>query len=242
MIKFQNISKYYGKTAVLHDITFCVNQGEFFVIVGLSGSGKTTLLKMINNLVSADSGKITINSKDINEWDLRDLRLETGYVLQQDALFPNLSIYENIALIPKMKKWDQEKIRGEIHRLMPIVGLDPNLHLNKYPEQLSGGERQRVGILRAIITKPKVLLMDEPFSALDPLIKRDLQILIKKLHTNLGITIFFVTHDMRESVLLADRIVVLQSGKLLQVDTPKNIISHPKDNFVKKLFESADLI
>lgn len=242
MIEFSKVKKCYTESCVLEDVSFRVNDGEFFVMVGLSGSGKTTLLKMMNHLISPDSGDVLVDRKNIKEWNLRELRLETGYVLQEGSLFPNLTIRENISLIPKMKKWKKVDINKKMMELMPIVGLDPETFLDKYPDQLSGGERQRVGILRAIIGEPKIILMDEPFSALDPLIRRDLQSMMKDLHKRLGVTVVFVTHDMREALLLADRIAIVNSGRLEQVDTPENIVNHPKTDFVRDMFESEELI
>ncbi|MBG9983131.1 ABC transporter ATP-binding protein [Aerococcaceae bacterium DSM 111020] len=242
MIEFNNASKRYEDQQVLTDISFEIKEGEFFVLVGLSGSGKTTLLKMINQLVTPDTGDILIDGQPITQWNLRDLRLQIGYVMQQGALYPNLTVKENISLIPKMKGWTAEDIDQALENLMPKIGLDPEQYLSKYPDQLSGGEKQRVGILRAIITQPKIILMDEPFSALDPLIRRDLQELTKELHSELGISFVFVTHNMREAIMLADRIAIVQEGQLVQIDTPDNILKAPATDFVYRLFESEDLI
>lgn len=242
MIKFENVSKSYDANQVLSDVSFNIKSGEFFVLVGLSGSGKTTLLKMMNALVEPDEGVVRIEDKPIPEWNLRELRLEVGYVMQQGALFPNLTVRENIAITPKMKGWSASDLQEELEKMMPILGLDPDQYLNKYPNELSGGEKQRVGILRAIITRPKIILMDEPFSALDPLIRRDLQELTKELHDELGISFVFVTHDMREAVLLADRIAIVDHGQLVQIDTPENVLANPANDFVYRLFESEDLV
>lgn len=242
MIKFENVSKSYDANQVLSDVSFNIKSGEFFVLVGLSGSGKTTLLKMMNALVEPDEGVVRIEDKPIPEWNLRELRLEVGYVMQQGALFPNLTVRENIAITPKMKGWSASGLQEELEKMMPILGLDPDQYLNKYPNELSGGEKQRVGILRAIITRPKIILMDEPFSALDPLIRRDLQELTKELHDELGISFVFVTHDMREAVLLADRIAIVDHGQLVQIDTPENVLANPANDFVYRLFESEDLV
>ncbi len=242
MIEFDNVSKSYGDQQVLTDVSFEIDEGEFFVLVGLSGSGKTTLLKMINQLVTPDAGEVLIEGQSIKQWNLRDLRLQIGYVMQQGALFPNLTVQENISLIPKMKGWTKQQINEALTKLMPKIGLEPDQYLSKYPEQLSGGEKQRVGILRAIITEPKIILMDEPFSALDPLIRRDLQHLTKELHSELGISFVFVTHNMREAIMLADRIAIVQEGQLVQIDHPDNILKAPANDFVYRLFESEDLI
>lgn len=221
---------------MLFEQSFEIVDQEFLVLVGPSGSKKTTILKMINRLVDLTEGKIMIDGIQQNQWDLRELRLSMGYVLQQIALFPNLTVAENIAIIPKMKGWDNNKILERTRELLGKVGLPPEDYLNRYPKDLSGGEQQRVGILRAIIAEPKYLLMDEPFSALDPISREQLQMLTKELHKEFGMTTIFVTHDIREAVLLADRIAVLNNGNLVQLASSKEILSNPANNFVKELF------
>lgn len=240
MIKFKEISKTYDENTVLDHISFDIGKGEFFVLVGKSGSGKTTTLKMINRLVEPTSGQIFIKDKDIDSYDIRDLRLSTGYVLQEGALFPNLSVYENIALIPNMKKWPKEKTDKEIRNLMEKVDLDPDQYLDRYPRDLSGGQQQRIGILRAIISKPQMLLMDEPFSALDPITRKSLQELIKSIQKELKITTVFVTHDIDEALKLGDRICVMEEGRIIQLDKTENIKTMPKNDFVENLFSSGD--
>lgn len=242
MIEFRNVDKTFGGRDILRDVSLTVECGEFFVLVGMSGAGKTTILKMMNRLVEPDSGEILFQDRKLTDWDLRELRLNIGYVLQQGALFPNLTVGENIGLIPGLKEWDKAETEKEAKRLLALVGLDPAVYYDRYPRQLSGGEKQRVGILRAIITKPRLLLMDEPFSALDPIIRRDLQKLIRFLHEELEMTVAFVTHDMREAMLLADRIGIVENGRVVQVDTPADILKRPADAFVRKLFESEDLL
>jgi osmoprotectant transport system ATP-binding protein len=241
MIKFKEISKSYGDNLVLDHISFDIGEGEFFVLVGKSGSGKTTSLKMINRLIEPTSGQLLIDDKDIKSYDKRALRLSTGYVLQEGALFPNLSVYENIALIPTMKKRPQKKIDAEIKNLMVKVDLDPDSYLDRLPSDLSGGQQQRIGILRAIISKPKILLMDEPFSALDPITRKSLQELIVSIQKELKITTVFVTHDIDEALKLADRICVMEKGKVIQLDKAENIKSMPKDHFVENLFNGGDI-
>ncbi len=241
MIEFKNVSKSYGERKILDNISFKIEENDFFVLVGLSGSGKTTILKMINQLVLPSSGEIKFNQKPITDYDLRKLRFDIGYVLQNGVLFPNMTIRKNIALIPELKGWDKKSIDEEISRLLKIVGLDEEVVLNAYPDSLSGGEKQRIGILRAIISKPKVVLMDEPFSALDPIIRYDLQSLVKQIHQELGITIVFVTHDMREAMKLANKIMILDQGKMIQCDSPEKIKSHPANEFVCRIFESEGL-
>lgn len=240
MISFNHISKSYEDNEVLTDITFSIADGEFFVLVGPSGSGKTTILKMINRLIEPSSGQIKRDDKSISTIDLRQLRLETGYVLQQIALFPNLTVQENIELIPEMKGWDKARRLEKARQLLTKVGLDPDKYLTRYPAELSGGEQQRIGILRAIIAEPKVLLMDEPFSALDPISRRQLQELTKQLQKELGITLVFVTHDMKEAMRLADRICIINDGQIKQIANPKDIKSRPASDFVHHLFEEED--
>lgn len=237
MIEFREIQKKYGQEEVIKEHSFKIEDGELFVLVGQSGSGKTTTLKMINRLVEADSGSIFIDGKDITSIPLRKLRLDIGYVLQSIALFPNLTVRENIELIPEMKKWQTAKRHKESDELLEKVGLEALKYKNRYPRELSGGEQQRVGILRAIIAQPKILLMDEPFSALDPISRKSLQMLTKSLHKEFNMTIVFVTHDMSEALDIADRICVMKEGEILQIASPKDIRENPANEYVKSLFE-----
>ena len=237
MIEFREIQKKYGQEEVIKEHSFKIEDGELFVLVGQSGSGKTTTLKMINRLVEADSGSIFIDGKDITSIPLRKLRLDIGYVLQSIALFPNLTVRENIELIPEMKKWQAAKRHKESDELLEKVGLEASKYKERYPRELSGGEQQRVGILRAIIAQPKILLMDEPFSALDPISRKSLQLLTKSLHKEFNMTIVFVTHDMSEALDIADRICVMKEGEILQIASPKDIRENPANEYVKSLFE-----
>lgn len=240
MIDFSHVSQQYGERVVLSDITLHIKRGEFFVLVGPSGSGKTTLLKMLNRLITPTAGNILRNGVAIDTINLGQLRLETGYVLQQIALFPNLTVAENIELIPEMKGWDAKRRREASDTLLQKVGLAPSKYRHRYPSELSGGEQQRIGILRAIITNPELLLMDEPFSALDPISRRQLQDLTKSLQKELGMTLVFVTHDMKEAMRLADRICIINQSKIVQVDSPQAIKKAPKNAFVAQLFETED--
>lgn len=243
MIKYENVSmSYTGNDKVLDNLNFEIKEGEFFVIVGPSGSGKTTTLKLINRLIEQNEGDIYFNEKRLKDYPLRDLRLDMGYVLQQIALFPNMTVGENISLIPEMKKMDKKKIKETVDRLLKSVDLDPKDYKNRLPEDLSGGEKQRIGILRAIAASPKVLLMDEPFSALDPISKTSLQDLIKKIHDDFKITTVFVTHDMDEALKLADRICVMKDGKVIQIASPSEIINNPENNFVSEFFDNEKRI
>ena len=238
MIKYDNVSLCCSvKGLILDNLSFEIKKGEFFVLIGPSGSGKTTTLKLINRLIEQTDGDIYFEDKRLKDYDLRELRLKTGYVLQQIALFPNLTVSENIALIPEMKNFDKKEIKEKTEDLLKKVGLDPKHYMNRLPKELSGGEKQRVGILRAIIANPKVLLMDEPFSALDPISRTQLQDLIKQLHNEYKMTTVFVTHDMNEALKLADRICILQEGKVVQIATPKEMRDNPANDFVREFFK-----
>ena len=237
MIKYNNVSLCCSTNGLILDgLNFEIQEGEFFVLVGPSGSGKTTTLKLINRLIEQTDGDIYFEDKRLKDYDLRELRLKTGYVLQQIALFPNLTVAENISLIPEMKNFDKKEIKEKTEDLLKKVGLDPKHYMNRLPKELSGGEKQRVGILRAIIANPKILLMDEPFSALDPLSKVQLQDLIKTLHNEYKMTTVFVTHDMDEAMKLADRICILKEGKVVQIATPEVLKENPADDFVREFF------
>lgn len=237
MIEFQNVSKAFANKKILDHANFTIKDQEFFVLVGPSGSGKTTTLKMINQLVTHSEGKILINNEEISTVNLRKMRLSVGYVLQQIALFPNLTVSENIALIPEMKGWDKAKIADRTNELLDLVGLNPKDYAQRQPSELSGGEQQRVGILRAIAANPKIVLMDEPFSALDPISRRQLQIFIKDLQKKMNLTVVFVTHDLDEALYLADRVAVMNDGLIQQISEPADIYQHPANDFVKTFFK-----
>ena len=238
MIRYQGVSMSYdGKEKVLSDLNFEIKEGEFFVLVGPSGSGKTTTLKLINRLIEQTEGDIFFQDKNIKDYPLREMRLEMGYVLQEIALFPNLTVAENIGLIPEMKKINKREIDKRVDSLLRQVDLDPKVYKNRLPEDLSGGEKQRIGILRAIAANPKVLLMDEPFSALDPISRTQLQDLVKDLHRDFKITTVFVTHDMREAIKLADRICLMKDGKVVQIGSPEDLVNNPANDFVASFFK-----
>ena len=238
MIRYQGVSMSYdGKEKVLDDLNFEIKEGEFFVLVGPSGSGKTTTLKLINRLIEQTEGDIFFQGKNIKDYPLREMRLEMGYVLQEIALFPNLTVAENIGLIPEMKKINKKEIAKRVDSLLKQVDLDPKVYKNRLPEDLSGGEKQRIGILRAIAANPKVLLMDEPFSALDPISRTQLQDLVKDLHEDYKITTVFVTHDMREAIKLADRICLMRDGKVVQIGSPDELVNNPANDFVASFFK-----
>jgi len=242
MIKFDNVSKIYpsGNRAV-NSLSLEIKKGEFFVIIGPSGCGKTTTLKMINRLINLSDGTIYINEKKISEYNIHELRWGIGYVLQQIGLFPHMTIEENIAIVPELKKWDKRKIKERITILLESVGLEPDKYRYRKPSELSGGEQQRIGVIRALAADPAILLMDEPFSALDPISRKKLQQDIVNLQKKIKKTIVFVTHDMQEALALGDRICVMRDGEIVQCDTPTNILKSPKNDFVKNFFQSGNV-
>ena len=229
MIQFEQISKSY-KT--LNQVTFSIKSGSLVAIIGESGCGKTTLLKMINRLIKPTSGTIYIDDKSIGSMDEVALRRKIGYVIQQTGLFPHMTVKENIELIPKLEKMSSKDIEDNTRKLMQMVGLDCDEFLNRYPTELSGGQQQRVGVARAFATDPDIILMDEPFSALDPMTRSDLQDELVQLQAKLKKTIVFVTHDMDEAIKIADMICIMKDGDILQYDTPEHILNNPVDDFV----------
>lgn len=234
MIQFENVSKLFqdGTTAV-NSINLTINKGELFVLIGPSGSGKTTTLKMINRLIDITNGTILIDGKKLSEYDIHELRWNIGYVLQQIALFPHLTIAENIAVVPEMKKWTKEKIAARVDELLEMVGLEPQTYKNRKPKELSGGQQQRIGVIRALAADPEIILMDEPFSALDPISREKLQDDIVSLQKAIKKTIVFVTHDMQEALKLGDRICIMKDGEIVQTGTPEELINNPVNDFVK---------
>ena len=236
MIEYKNVVLRYTDTDILKDVNLRIEDGEFMVLVGPSGSGKTTMLKMINRLLEPTDGNIYMDGKRIKDYVERELRLSTGYVLQAIALFPNLTVAENIALIPEMKGWGKERVASKTVELLEKVGLPASDYADRKPHELSGGEQQRIGIVRAIIAEPKILLMDEPFSALDAISRKQLQALTKDLHKEFGMTTIFVTHDTDEALKLGDRIAVLQEGEIVQVADSDTILAQPTNDFVADLF------
>ena len=235
MIEFINVGMTYPCGNVgLKNINLTINESEVTVFIGPSGSGKTTLLKMINRLEDNTTGEVKINGKNVKEYDIHKMRWDIGYALQQVALFPHMNVEENIAIVPELKKWKKEKINARIDELLNMVGLEPEKFRKRKPSELSGGEAQRVGIARALAADPKIILMDEPFSALDPITRASLQEDVKKLQKQIHKTIVFVTHDIEEAFLLGDKICIIQDGELIQSGTKQEIISNPKNDFVKK--------
>ena len=235
MIEFINVGMTYPCGNVgLKNINLTINESEITVFIGPSGSGKTTLLKMINRLEDNTTGEVKINGKNVKEYNIHKMRWDIGYALQQVALFPHMNVEENIAIVPELKKWKKEKINARIDELLNMVGLEPEKYRKRKPSELSGGEAQRVGIARALAADPKIILMDEPFSALDPITRASLQEDVKKLQKQIHKTIVFVTHDIEEAFLLGDKICIIQDGELIQSGTKQEIISNPKNDFVRR--------
>lgn len=232
MIRFEKVTKRYKSKQVLKEINLTIEKGNLITIIGESGCGKTTLLKMINRLIKPSSGFIYINDKKIQSIDEVILRRNIGYVIQQTGLFPHMTIRENIELIPKLQKVDAERIISNTRKLMEMVGLNCDEFLDRYPTELSGGQQQRVGVARAFANNPDIILMDEPFSALDPITRSDLQDELVELQSKLKKTIVFVTHDMDEAIKISDMICIMKDGEVLQYDTPENILRNPVDDFV----------
>ena len=242
MLKFDHVSKIYkgGKRAV-DDLNLEFESGRFIVFIGPSGCGKTTTMKMINRLIEPTEGTIYINGKNIKDTDPVKLRREIGYVIQQIGLFPHMTIQQNISLVPRLLKWPEEKQRERAKELLQLVDM-PEEFLDRYPHELSGGQQQRIGVLRALAADQPLILMDEPFGALDPITRDSLQDELKKLQKELGKTIVFVTHDMDEAIKLADQIVIMRDGKLVQTGTPDEILREPANEFVETFIGKERLL
>ncbi|WP_340373627.1 betaine/proline/choline family ABC transporter ATP-binding protein [Peribacillus sp. FSL E2-0218] len=242
MLKIENVSKIYkgGKKAV-KNISLDIKKGEFICFIGPSGCGKTTTMKMINRLIEPSEGQILINGENIMDKDPVQLRREIGYVIQQIGLFPHMTILENITLVPKFLKWEEQRKKERALELLQLVDMGPE-YLERYPHELSGGQQQRIGVLRALASNPPLILMDEPFGALDPITRDALQEEFKNLQRTLNKTIVFVTHDMDEAIKLADRIVILKGGEIVQVGTPDEILRNPVNEFVEEFIGKDRLL
>lgn len=232
MIEFRGINKIFKNNIVLYDINLKLEEGQIIVFVGPSGCGKTTTVKMINRLIKPTSGKVLINGEDISKKNVINLRRNIGYVIQQTGLFPHMTIKENIEIVAKMQKMKPKEIESKTKELMEMVGLDYEKFADRYPAQLSGGQQQRVGIARALITNPDIILMDEPFSALDPITRSQLQDELINIQTQFKKTIIFVTHDMDEAIKIADKICIMGKGRVIQYDDPETILKNPANEFV----------
>ena len=235
MIRLEHVTKSFGRYKALDDVSIVVEEGEFLTVIGRSGCGKTTMLRMINGLQKPDSGKVYAAGEDVGEADMIRLRRKIGYVIQNKGLFPHMTVEKNIIYVPVISgQKDKRQNRKLAEELIGLVGLEREM-LDRYPEELSGGQQQRVGIARALASRPKLLLMDEPFGALDEITKRAMQNELLALQKKLGMTVVFITHDIREAMKLGDRVLVMEQGKIAQCDTPENVKKNPADEFVKEL-------
>ncbi len=240
MIEFQQVSKYFGDRAAVKDLTLHVKEGAFTVLIGTSGSGKSTTLKMINRLEAQDSGTIRFAGEDIRQQPLLALRRRMGYAIQSIGLFPHWTVAQNIATVPQLLKWPKARTQARIDELMALLGLEPELR-DRYPHQLSGGQQQRVGVARALAADPEVLLMDEPFGALDPVTRGALQQEMRRIHQLLGRTIVLVTHDIDEALRLADHLILMDNGEVVQQGTPLEMLTQPANAFVRTFFGQSEL-
>lgn len=240
MIQFKNVSKKYGDKTAVDSLSFDIEEGEIFVLIGPSGCGKTTTLKMINRLIPLTSGYIYFKDRPISDYPVYEMRWDIGYVLQQIALFPHMTIKENIIQVPLMKKWAESDINQRIDELLNMVGMEPEQFKNRKPDELSGGQQQRVGVVRALAADPPVILMDEPFSALDPISREKLQDDLIELQKTIKKTIVFVTHDIQEALKLGDRVCLLKDGHAEQIGTPDEFLTSPKNDFVKDFIGDLD--
>ena len=241
MIHFKQVSKHFAGKAVVRDLTLEMAKGEFTVLIGTSGSGKSTTLKMINRLVEHDRGEILFAGEPIEKFRAQDLRRRMGYAIQSIGLFPHWTVEENIATVPQLLKWPKTKIRDRVTELLELLNLDPRQFRHRYPHQLSGGQQQRVGVARALASDPEVLLMDEPFGALDPVTRATLQEEVARIHKMTHRTIVLVTHDIDEALVLADRIVLLNDGQVVQQGTPLELLTKPATPFVRDFFGGSDM-
>ena len=238
MIELQHLTKRYGNQVAVRDLSLTVDEGELLVLLGGSGSGKTTTLKMINRLIEPSAGSVLVDGRDVAELAPHDLRRRIGYAFQQVGLFPHMTVAENIEVTPALLGWTEDKLRRRGDELLPLVELDPDETRDRRPDQLSGGQQQRVGVARALAARPRLMLLDEPFGALDPLTRHRLQKSFVRIRRELGLTAVFVTHDMVEALVLGDRIAVLQAGRLVQVGTPRTLMREPANDYVRQLLDT----
>ena len=233
MLKFENVTMSYGDHKIISSLNLEIKEGQLAVLIGPSGCGKTTTLQLINRLINPVEGKIYINGEDIQNIDPVKLRRNIGYVIQEIGLFPHMTIEENIEIVPRLQKWPEDKRKKRTKELLNLVGMDEKF-LKRYPSSLSGGQQQRIGLLRALAIEPPIILMDEPFGALDPITRDSLQDEIKKLQKKLKKTIVFVTHDMDEAIKLADVIILMKDGQVIQADSPEELLTNPANEFVEQ--------
>ncbi len=241
LIAFHGVGKAYGGVAVIADLDLQIARGELLVVMGASGSGKSTLLKLINRMELHDAGEMRFDGQPITQFPVRELRLRMGYAIQSVGLFPHWTVERNIATVPQMLGWDVHKIRARVTELLELLHLEPAIYRHRYPHQLSGGQQQRVGVARALAADPDVLLMDEPFGALDPVTRAALQLELQRVHQVSGKTIVLVTHDVDEALRLATRIVLLDQGRVVQIGTPLDLLTRPATPFVVDFVGRSDI-
>jgi osmoprotectant transport system ATP-binding protein len=237
VIDFVAVSKRYNGSAAVKDVTLAIGRGELVAVLGESGSGKTTLLKLVNRLLDPDLGEIRVAGRDVRSEDPVALRRTIGYVIQHVGLLPHLSVADNVAMVPRLLGWQRGDVAARVDALLALVGLPPDEFRARFPDQLSGGQRQRVGVARALAARPRLVLLDEPFGALDPITRDALQGELARIHHELGLTTLLVTHDLAEALTLADRIVVMRSGEVRQIATPRQLVTAPADDYVARLVE-----
>jgi osmoprotectant transport system ATP-binding protein len=242
LISFKNVTKKYDRFVAVDNLTLDINTGEIVVLIGPSGCGKTTTLRMVNRLIEPTEGTIYIDGTDIGKLDAVELRRNIGYVIQQIALFPHMTIAQNIGLVPYLKNWPEKKRKERVQELLEFVGMPPSQFYNRYPNELSGGQQQRIGVARALAADPDIILMDEPFGAVDPITRTSLQEELLQMHDKLAKTIVFVTHDMDEALKLADKIAIMKDGKVLQYDRPDQLLTNPAHGFVEEFIGKDRLL
>lgn len=248
MIRLSDITKTFdeGRTTAVDELTMHVEAGQLVVLLGESGCGKTTTLKMINRLIEPTSGSIEVDGEDIDLHDPVELRRHIGFVIQNVGLFPHMTVGENIGVVPKLLNWPKQEISDRVDELLELVNLGGDSFRDRTPDQLSGGQRQRIGVARALAARPKIMLMDEPFGALDPLTRDELQREYRKIHDELKLTSVMVTHDMTEALIMADRIAVMNAGRIVQLGTPHELLTDPADDYVEKMMatprKQADMV
>ena len=236
-IEYENISMAFGEKKIIYNLSLAVEKGEFVTVIGSSGCGKTTILKMVNGLVTPTEGRILVEGQDIREMDMIQLRRNIGYAIQGSVLFPHMTVEKNIAYVPNLlNKSDKKRTAQAVSKWMEIVGLEDSLR-KRYPSELSGGQQQRVGIARALAASPDILLMDEPFGAVDEITRGQLQTELRRIYRQTGITVMFVTHDISEALMLGTRVLVMDGGRIHQFGPPKEILEQPATPFVKRLLE-----
>ena len=229
LVRFRHVSYEIGARKIIDDLSLDVCRGETLVLLGESGCGKTTTLRLVNRLLAHTGGEVMVDGKATTAWDVIELRRRTGYVIQEAGLFPHFTVAENVALVPSLQKWERDRIAQRTSELLHLVGLDPRQFADRYPRELSGGQRQRVGVARALAADPPLLLMDEPFGALDPLTRASLQKEFAELKSRLGKTVIFVTHDVREALMLGTRVALMDAGKIVLLKTPEEFVKSPNE-------------